>query len=51
VVDVQKREDRFLDQLGILYTKRADTLRQIELWRETDPSLSEVLDDIKLRLL
>jgi len=50
MTDVGKREDRLLDAISLLVHKRDDTLRQIELWRETDPELSEILNDLELHL-
>jgi len=50
MVDVARREDRLLDTISVLVHKRDDTLRQIELWRETDPQLSEILNDLELHL-
>jgi len=50
VVDVGKREDQLLEAISALVHKRDDTLRQIELWRETDPELSEILNDLELHL-
>jgi len=50
VVDVGKREDLLLEAISALVSKRDDTLRQIELWRETDPELSEILNDLELHL-
>lgn len=50
VVDVQKREDALLEKIHDLTTKRDDTLRQMDLWREAYPSLVEIMNDLELRL-
>lgn len=50
MTDVGKREDQLLDKISDLKAKRDDTLKQIELWRETDPALAEILNDLELHL-
>jgi hypothetical protein len=50
MVDIGRRDDRMLEKISELVHKRDDTLRQIELWRETDPDISEILNDLELHL-
>jgi len=50
MVDVGKREDQLLDKISDLKRKRDDTLTQIDIWRETDPALTEILNDLELHL-
>lgn len=37
MVDVARREDRMLDELGGLYARRDDTLHWLDLLIESDP--------------
>ena len=51
MVDVPKREDRLLDTISNLVHKRDETLKQISAWREAQPELTEILNDLELHLL
>lgn len=51
MVDVGKREDQLLDKISTLVSKRDDTMRQIAAWREAQPELTEILNDLELHLL
>lgn len=47
----EKREDALLDTISALVKRRESCLIQIELWEVADPSLHEILDDIRHHLL
>jgi len=47
MVDVQRREDRFLDELGRLYSRRAMTLVQLDLFEYGYPNLKPLFDDLR----
>ena len=46
-MDVQRRDDRFLDELARLYARQRSTLMQLELWEHTYPELQPFYDDIR----
>lgn len=46
-----RREDDLLDVISELVRKREACLRQIEAWEITDPTLLEILFDIRRSLL
>jgi len=46
-----KSIDAALDKIHALVYKRDDTLRQISAWREAQPELTEILNDLELHLL
>ncbi|WP_166789723.1 hypothetical protein [Cryobacterium fucosi] len=45
-----KIQDDLLDKIAGLIANRDSTLKQIEVWIESEPGLLEVLDDIRLHL-
>lgn len=51
VVKVERAIDAVLDAHSALIHKRDSTLRQMDLWQESDPSLTEILEDLRLHLL
>jgi hypothetical protein len=47
MVDVQRREDRFLDELARLYARRTMTLVQLDLFEYGHPHLKPLFDDLR----
>jgi hypothetical protein len=43
--------DAMLDTINTLVKRRESTLRQMEAWEATDPSLTLIFDDLRLYLL
>lgn len=43
--------DAMLDKINQLVRKRESTLKQMEAWEVTDPTLKAVLDDLRVHLL
>jgi hypothetical protein len=46
-MNVQRRDDRFLDELSKLYTRRKLTLIQLELWEYAYPELASFVSDVR----
>ena len=46
-MDVQRRDDRFLDELLRMYDRRQVAVMQLRLWEYTYPNLKPFCDDIR----